>query len=163
MNTYEKLTKYLKHGLHVMVRSGNHDLYEVISPMKDEDGDYRRSSYYLNTQRAKDSIGSFPGYSKLEEKCKDDAWIILEAFHLPHELYAPGEKVVHEELGVGFATEITERGLYIVKFPDDKYFQVAYHSLKPYFEDAKIEAVIVVDGKEYSTSTIKKALQEYCK
>jgi len=89
MTNFEKITTYLKHGIHVGVKNAGGD-YRTISPTKDEDGDYRISDLYDTLEAAKQYIGEASGYINLEHVCKD--WSNITPFHLDFELYPIGMK-----------------------------------------------------------------------
>jgi len=136
MTNFEIITTYLKHGIPVSVK-GLGGGYEIISPTKDEDGDYRVSGWYNTLEGAKQNMGDYGGYRNLEESCKK--WSDITPFHLDFEPYPVGMKVVFS--GSKLIDEIhwSRAGTYILKN------SVGYYShteLIPYFEEKVVEMTL---------------------
>ena len=130
MNNYEKIETYLKHNLHVLVKYLDED-YEVISPTKDEWGDYRTSGSYSTLEEAKQCIGQGNGFCNLEEACKD--FTEITPFHLDFEPYPVGMKVKVIKTGeVGEIGQISCNSMYFFYGHSTQY---AHTELIPYFEE----------------------------
>ena len=92
MNKLNYLNNCLAKGSYVPVKREDGQ-FQVISPVKDEDGDYRHSSWMRTLEGAKQRIGCWGGYPKedLEKYIKD--WEILTPFRLKEEPFKIGDKV----------------------------------------------------------------------
>lgn len=88
---YKQLINALEHGFHVMVK--NSDGYLVISPIKDQIGDWRDSDWHSTPEKAKQRIGMCPGSTKglLQIECPN--WELVEVFTLPYKRWEAGDKV----------------------------------------------------------------------
>lgn len=88
---YKQLINALEHGFHVLVKTEYE--YEVISPIKDEEGNWRRSIWCPFAETAKNYIGHSNGYyqKELKENCPD--WELVEVFALPFKRWKAGDIV----------------------------------------------------------------------
>ena len=68
MTLYEKIVKVCSHGHHAVVVSSS-GRYLIVSPFKDNNGDYRESGWRDSLEEAKKQIGFYSGFSK--EFCKE--------------------------------------------------------------------------------------------
>jgi len=129
MTNYEKIKTALKHGLHVSVKDGK-EYYQIISPMKDKDGDYKMSFWYDNLESAKENIGEIKGHEDLQKQCKD--WTEITPFHLDFEPYPVGMKV--KVIRTGYIEEISRS--YSGKYELKGNFGTQSHTaLIPVFEE----------------------------
>jgi len=143
MTNFEIITTYLKHGIHVSVKSefGRH---KIISPTKDEDGDYRKSGWYDTLEGAKQNMGKECGYLYLQDVCKDCTDIT--PFHLDFEPYPVGMKVKIIKTGIVDEVQTNRRGAYqLINFCAD----YSHTELIPYFEEEKVIEMTLaqIEGK----------------
>ena len=136
MTNYEKIKTALKHGLHVSVKDGK-EYYQIISPMKDKDGDYKMSFWYDNLESAKENIGEVKGHEDLQNQCKN--WTEITPFHLDFEPYPEGMKV--QVVKTGGVDKIRANGdsIYVLQGTAGCY---AHTELFPYYEEEPTEMTI---------------------
>jgi hypothetical protein len=91
MTKAEQINKYLDHGLCVVVREDSD--YRSFIPVKDEDGDYRRSHWVDSIEEAKQYAGDCCGYTPEQLQKEAENWEIVEVYHLQAKPYEVGQKV----------------------------------------------------------------------
>jgi hypothetical protein len=152
---YNKLKKILEYKDHVMVRreDGN---YCVFSSVKDEEGNFRVSSWYYR-ECAKKYIADCYGEGKeyINRLAKEQNWQIVEMWDNPKKRFHPGDKVkiadnakeLCEEIGldwdktkqaiIGMVCEVDENdgGDYWVKDEEDNSWLFPHSALEPVFDE----------------------------
>jgi hypothetical protein len=156
---YNKLKKILEYKDHVMVRreDGN---YCVFSSVKDEEGNFRVSSWYYR-ECAKKYIADCYGEGKeyINRLAKEQNWQIVEMWDNPKKRFVPGDKVkiadnakeLCEEIGldwdktkqamIGMVCEVDENdgGDYFIWDTYKDVYRIFPHSaLIPIFEEEEI-------------------------
>ena len=132
MTNFEKITTYLKHGIHVGVKDKDGD-FLIISPTKDEDGDFRATSWCDTLEDAKQNMGEYGGFRILEEGYED--WTDITPFHLGFEPYPNGMKVKIIKTGTVDEVQTNRRGAYqLINYCAD----YSHTELIPYFEEEKV-------------------------
>ena len=135
MTNYKEIETYLKHGIHVLVKHKDGE-YQIISPMKDDEGNYRTSNWYDTPEEAKQNIGENTGNSNLEEQCK--SYTDITPFHLDFEPYPVGMKVIGKGMkSLGTIEKITASNNYHVYFLESNttLTNAPHTELIPYFEE----------------------------
>lgn len=91
---YQTISDLLQHHDHVVLKDKDND-YFIFSKYRDEDGDFRNSSWYKTLQQAKQHIGAFTGYIKedIERFSKVNNWQIIDAYSEHNEPFKIGQKV----------------------------------------------------------------------
>ena len=90
-NLHNTIEQNLKAGLNVVVKDLAHQTYCIISNSKDNDGDYRCSSWWKSIEEAKQNIGYYSGHSK---ECWDEEDLeIVEVYRPEYEPFKVGDKV----------------------------------------------------------------------
>ena len=152
MNNEKEIETYLKHGLHVGIKDTDGD-YLIISPMKDEDGDYRTSHWCDTLEEAKQNIGKWSGHPNLEDASKD--WTEITPFHLNFEPYPVGMMVIGKGMkSLGTIEKITASNNYHVYFLESNttLTNAPHIELIPYFEEESLsgkEVSVTIGDKTY--------------
>jgi len=91
---FRKLAKILEYKDNVMVKDDN-EFCCVFSSVRDDDDNFRRSSWSSVKESVKSSIGSFEGYfeKQINEKAKEDNWQIVEIWDNSKKRFEVGDKV----------------------------------------------------------------------
>jgi hypothetical protein len=119
------IEKNLKNGAYVVIKNKPGD-YQVFSPQKDADGDYRRSGWCESIETAKQYIGSCWGYSdNLDDQAKRKNWEVVEIFYGQQPTFKEGDRIKVLENGkIGRVTKavegyikVTGRGFMASKLP----------------------------------------------
>jgi len=90
-NLYNKIKENLKVGLIVVVKDLTDNTYCTISNSKDSYGDYKKSYWCNSIEEAKQTVGTFYGYSK---ECWDNLDLeIVEVYRPEYKPFKVGDKV----------------------------------------------------------------------
>ncbi len=90
-NLYNTIEQNLKAGLHVVVKRLCDNRYFAISPNKDLNGNYRRSSWATNVDCCKHNIGECNGFYK--DVFEKESFEIVEVYRPEYEPFKAGDKV----------------------------------------------------------------------
>ena len=90
-NLYKTIEKNLKAGLNVVVKRLYDNRYFAISPNKDLNGNYRRSSWATNVDCCKHNIGECDGFYK--DVFEKESFEIVEVYRSEYEPFKVGDKV----------------------------------------------------------------------
>jgi hypothetical protein len=93
-NFQQNLYKLLEAGLFVAVKSENNN-FQIFSPTKDCNGNFRTSDWCKNLEEAKNYIGSWSGFPKeeIEKLSEENNWQIIDYWYLTPTLLKVGDKV----------------------------------------------------------------------
>jgi len=90
-NLYNTIEQNLKVGLQVVVKDLTDNTYCTISNSKDSYGDYKKSYWCNSIEEAKQTVGTFYGYSK---ECWDNLDLeIVEVYRPEYKPFKVGDKV----------------------------------------------------------------------
>jgi len=90
-NLYNTIEQNLKAGLNVVVKRLYDNRYFAISPNKDLNGNYRRSSWATNVDCCKHNIGECDGFYK--DVFEKESFEIVEVYRPEYEPFKVGDKV----------------------------------------------------------------------
>ena len=90
-NLYDTIEQNLKAGLQVLVKRLYDNRYFAISPNKDLNGNYRRSSWATNVDCCKHNIGECDGFYK--DVFEKESFEIVEVYRPEYEPFKVGDKV----------------------------------------------------------------------